>query len=258
MGPPPPASKPGGAGRSRDPGPSVRAPRGETCDTSRVKPVLYVGNKNYSSWSLRPWLVLTWAGLDFETRVVKLGGEGYLKRKVPGVLAISPSGTVPALHVGGDVIGDSLAISEWAAEHVPSLWPADPLVRAHARSAACEMHSSFGALRSAMPCNIRRRTQAKPTNEDVLSDIARVQQIWTTLRARFGAGGAYLFGKEPCIADAFYTPVATRFRTYGVKLEPDAQRYADTLLSNDAFRVWEAEAVAEPFGMPEWDRVEVK
>jgi glutathione S-transferase len=221
-----------------------------------VKPILYVGNKNYSSWSLRPWLVLTWGGIDFETRVVRLGGEGYLKRKVPGVLAVSPSGTVPALHLGSDVIGDSLAIAEWAAEEVPSLWPADPLVRAMARAATCEMHSSFGALRSAMPCNIRRRAETRTTNEDVLADIARIQQLWTTLCARFG--GPYLFGERPCIADAFYTPVATRFRTYGVTLEPDAQRYAETLLADPAFLTWEADAVAEPFGMPEWDRVEAK
>jgi glutathione S-transferase len=221
-----------------------------------VKPVLYIGNRNYSSWSLRPWLVLSWGGIDFETRVVRLGGEGYLKRKVPGVLAISPSGMVPALHLGNDVIVDSLAISEWAAERAPSSWPADPLVRALARAAAGEMHSGFGALRSAMPCNIRRRAQGQTSNPDVLADIARIEELWTALSARFG--GPYLFGKEPCIADAFYTPVATRFRTYGVKLGPVAQSYADTVLANDAFRAWEAEAVAEPFGMPEWDRVEVK
>jgi glutathione S-transferase len=200
-------------------------------------------------------LALSWAGIDFETRVVKLGGAGYLKRKVPGVLAISPSGLVPALHLGSDVIGDSLAISEWAAERVPSLWPADPLVRALARAAACEMHSGYGALRSAMPCNIRRRTEGGTTNEDVLADIARIEQLWTALGARFG--GPYLFGKEPCIADAFFTPVATRFRSYGVMLGSEAQKYASTVLANEAFRRWEAEAVAEPFGMPEWDRLQV-
>jgi glutathione S-transferase len=221
-----------------------------------VKPILYVGNRNYSSWSLRPWLVLTWGRIEFETRVVRLGGEGYLKRKVPGVLAISPSGTVPALHVENAVIGDSLAISEWAAERVPSLWPTEPLVRALARAATCEMHASFGALRNAMPCNIRRRAEGRSTNEDVLADIARIEELWVTLVARFG--GPYLFGKEPCIADAFYLPVATRFRTYDVKLGPEARKYADTVLANDAFRAWEAEAIAEPFGMPEWDRVEVK
>src|SRR6185436_7519774 len=88
-----------------------------------VKPVLYVGNRNYSSWSLRPWLVLRWGGIDFETRVVKLGGPGYTRREVPSVLAVSPGGTVPVLHLGGDAIGDSLAISEWAAEQIPFLWP---------------------------------------------------------------------------------------------------------------------------------------
>jgi glutathione S-transferase len=107
-----------------------------------------------------------------------------------------------------------------------------------------------------MPCNIRRRAETRTTNEDVLADIARIQQLWTTLCARFG--GPYLFGERPCIADAFYTPVATRFRTYGVTLEPDAQRYAETLLADPAFLTWEADAVAEPFGMPEWDRVEAK
>jgi glutathione S-transferase len=223
-----------------------------------VTPILYVGNKNYSSWSLRPWLALRWARIPFETRVVRLGGPGYTKRKVAGVLAVSPSGTVPALHLGSDVIGDSLAISEWAAERAPSLWPADELARAKARAAACEMHSSFGALRSTMPCNIRRRTTTATTNEDVLADIARIQQLWASLREAYGAGGPYLFGEKPGIVDAFYTPVATRFRSYGVTLEPEARRYADALLANEEFRAWEADAVAEAFGMPEWDRIEVK
>jgi glutathione S-transferase len=203
-------------------------------------PILYVGNKNYSSWSLRPWLVLSWAEIEFETRVVPLGGPGYLKRQVPGVVAISPAGTVPALHLGPDVIGDSLAISEWAAERVPALWPADAVARAHARSAACEMHSSFGALRSNLPCNIRRRTAPRTFGEDVRRDIERIVALWTSLRARFGAGGAYLFGAAPTIADAFFTPVATRFRTYGVDADP-------------AFLRWEAEAVNEPWSIAQWD-----
>jgi glutathione S-transferase len=119
------------------------------------------------------------------------------------------------------------------------------------------MHSSVGALRSAMPCNLRRRARGKTTNEDVLADIARIQALWTSLRARYGAGGPYLFGAAPCIADAFFTPVATRFRTYGVPLGEAAQRYAEALLANDAFRRWEAEAMAEPLSIPLWDNVEL-
>lgn len=220
-----------------------------------MRPILYVGNRNYSSWSMRPFLVLSWAGIDFETRVIKLGGPGYLKREVPGVLAVSPTGAVPVLHLGEDVIPDSLSIAEWAAEKAPSLWPADPTARAHARSATCEMHSSFGALRSNLPCNIRRRAEPRDWSNDVRRDIARVEAIWTALSSRFGAGGPYLFGAAPTIADAFFTPVATRFRTYGVPLAAEAQRYADALLSNPTFLAWEAEAVKEEWAMAEWDSV---
>lgn len=220
-----------------------------------MKPILYVGNQNYSSWSMRPWLVLRWAGIDFETRAIQLGGEGYLKRSVAEVLAVSPSGTVPALQLASGTIGDSLAISEWAAEQVPSLWPGDAAARAQARAAACEMHSSFGALRSTMPCNIRRRTGPRTPTEETARDIARIEQLWITLRERFGSGGAYLFGAAPTIADAFFTPVATRFRTYGIILGTVAQAYATALLENDAFREWERAAIAETWTMPVWDAV---
>jgi glutathione S-transferase len=218
-----------------------------------VTPILYVGNRNYSSWSLRPWLALTWAKLDFETRVIRLGGPGYGKRQIAEVLAVSPSGTVPALHVGSDVITDSLAISEWAAEQKPSLWPSDAMARAYARSAACEMHSGFALLRSNLPCNIRRRAGARPLADDVRREVARVEAIWSSLRARFGSGGPYLFGASPSIADAFFAPVATRFRTYAVPLGADAQRYADTLLGDPAFRDWERAATEEPWTMPQSD-----
>ncbi len=220
-----------------------------------MKPVLYVGNRNYSSWSLRPWLVLTWGGIDFETRVVPLGGPGYAKRQMPSVLAISPTGTVPALHLDDEVIADSLAISEWAAEQVPSLWPSDATARLNARAAACEMHSGFSALRAKLTCNIRRRAAARELDEDTLRDIARTEAIWTSLRARFGGDGPYLFGSKPTITDAFFTPVATRFRTYAVPLSREAQRYADALLADPAFRTWEADGNAETWTMPEWDSV---
>jgi glutathione S-transferase len=218
-----------------------------------MKRVLYVGNQNYSSWSMRPWLVLSWGKIDFETRVLPLGGTGYGAKQMPTVLAVSPTGTVPALNLDGDVITDSLAISEWAAERVPTLWPVDERARAHARAATCEMHSGFGALRSHLPCNIRRRAEPRERTADIQRDIARIDALWTGLHARFAAGGPYLFGATPTIVDAFFTPVATRFRTYAVPLSHEAQRYADTLLANEAFRTWEAQAVRETWTMPEWD-----
>jgi glutathione S-transferase len=218
-----------------------------------MKPVLYVGNQNYSSWSMRPWLVLSWAKIEFDTRVIQLGGPGYMKRQVPAVLAISPTGTVPAFHLGTDVISDSLAISEWAAEQVPTLWPSDAQARAQARAATCEMHSGFGALRAELPCNIRRRAEPRQLSEAVASDVARIEALWNGLYERFAGNGPYLFGAAPTIADAFFTPVATRFRTYAVALSGQAQRYSDALLANEAFRNWEAAGIRETWSMPEWD-----
>lgn len=219
-----------------------------------MRPVLFVGNQNYSSWSMRPWLVLTWAGISFETRVIRLGGPGYTLRTMPSVLAVNPGGTVPALQLGAaDTIGDSLAIAEWAAEQVPSLWPAEATARMHARAAACEMHSGFAALRSKLPCNIRRRAKRRELDEATQRDVTRLETLWTSLRTRFGSGGDYLFGAKPTIADAFFTPVATRMRTYDVAIGPASQRYVDALLAEPAFRAWEAAGVAEEWTMPEWD-----
>ena len=224
-----------------------------------MNPVLYVGNKNYSSWSLRPWLVLTWSGLAFETRAIQLGGDGYGQARMAEVLAISPSGRVPALHVGDVVIWDSLAISEWAAERSAAarLWPEDATERAVCRAAASEMHAGFHEIRSRLPCNIRRRAPAREparhANEDVRHEIARVEALWNGLRSRYGRGGPYLFGARPTVADAFFTPVATRFRTYGVPLGPAAQEYSAALLAEPAFRAWEKDAHAETWTMPQWD-----
>ena len=222
-----------------------------------MNPVLYVGNRNYSSWSLRPWLVLTWSQLPFETRPIALGGEGYGKGLTASVRAVSPTGLVPALHVGDTVVWDSLAISEWAAEKASAsgLWPEDPTARATARAATCEMHSGFQALRRALPCNIRRRVPPRAADEEVKRELARVEALWCHLRARFGQGGPYLFGARPTIADAFYAPVATRLRTYGITLGGEAQRYAEAILAEPAFLAWEREARAETWTMPVWDAV---
>jgi glutathione S-transferase len=202
---------------------------------------------------MRSWLVLKWSGIVFETRIIPLGGPGYTRREIPEVLALSPPGTVPVLHLGSDVIADSLAISEWAAEQRPSLWPSDPVARAHARSAACEMHSGFSALRSEMPCNVRRRTEPRSPQGELARDIARIEALFGALRGRFGQGASYLFGADPTIADGFFTPVATRLRTYGVVLGDVAQRYCNALLREPAFVEWEAAALQEPQRIAIWE-----
>lgn len=210
--------------------------------------VLYLGNKNYSSWSLRPWLVLTWAGIPFEERVIPLGGPGYGIAQSPQVLAVSPTGLVPALALDGLILTDSLAISEWAAERAPSahLWPEDPLARAVARSVTCEIHSGFSAMRRDLSMNIRRRTTPRPWPEDTRANLARVEDLWAGTRDRYGAEGPFLFGART-IADAFYAPVATRLRTYGVPLRPVSQAYCEAIFTDPAFRAWEAAAIAEPW-----------
>jgi glutathione S-transferase len=224
-----------------------------------MSPILYVGNKNYSSWSLRSWLALTWSEIPFETRPIALGGEGYGQARSASGLAVSPSGLVPALHVGQTVVWDSLAISEWAAENTPGaqLWPADPESRAVCRAATCEMHSGFAAIRNSLPCNIRRRAgprvPSRISGEDVRYELMRLEALWNELRARFGRDGPYLFGSAPTIADAFYAPIATRLRTYGVTLGGAAQIYAHTILADSAFLAWEKDAIAEAWTMPVWD-----
>lgn len=208
-------------------------------------PVLHIGNKNYSSWSLRPWLALKWGGIPFEENIIPLGGEGYGRAQIKEVLKVSPSGRVPALHLGDAVINDSLAICEWAAEQTPSLWPADPIVRALARSASAEMHSGFVALRTAMSCNIRRRLEREPDwNSATRADLTRLYELWGGLRARFGGEGPFLFGQRS-IADAMYAPVCTRLRTYKVSAPEDAQAYCATIFADPAFQDWERAGEAE-------------
>lgn len=210
-------------------------------------PVLHIGNKNYSSWSMRPWLALKWGGIPFEEHIIPLGGEGYGRSEIREVRAVSPSGRVPALHIGDAVIYESLAICEWAAEQTPSLWPADALVRAEARAVASEMHAGFFALRGAMSCNVRRRVTPQPAwSDDVHKDLDRLYELWGGLRARFGDDGQFLFGTRS-IADAMFAPVATRLRTYGVDAPDVAQSYCAAIFADAAFKEWEAAAIAEPW-----------
>jgi glutathione S-transferase len=208
-------------------------------------PILFIGNKNYSSWSMRPWLALKWGGIAFEERIIPLGGEGYGQSQIREVRAVSPSGRVPALHVDGAVIYESLAICEWAAEQAPSLWPADALVRAQARSAATEMHAGFPSVRRDMSMNVRRRLNFTPDwPADTRADLAQLFALWGNLRARFKSDGPFLFGRRS-IADAMFAPVATRLRTYAVDAPPDARAYCDAIFADDAFQEWERAGEAE-------------
>ncbi|WP_416244272.1 glutathione S-transferase family protein [Azospira sp. APE16] len=205
---------------------------------------LVIGNKNFSSWSLRPWLLLKQAGLPFREIPVRLR-QADTKAQI---LAHSPSGKVPALIDGDLTVWDSLAICEYLAEkaslnHV-DLWPADPKARAEARSVSAEMHSGFAALRQHMSMEVAASRPGEGQTPEVLADIARIAALWTSCRERFAAAGPFLFG-DFSVADAMYAPVAFRFHTYGVELPPLAAAYRDTLLALPAMQEWAAGARAE-------------
>ena len=201
---------------------------------------LFIGNKNYSSWSLRPWLVLRQGAIPFREELVSLQDDpGKAAR-----FARLPGGRVPVLADGDTLVWDSLAISEYLAERHSGLWPANPVARAWARSISSEMHSGFGSLRQEMTMDVRARRPQRRRSPAVLRDIARVEQIWTETRSRFGAGGALLFGTFT-IADAFYAPVAFRFRTYGVAPAGAAGDYLRALLDLPGMKDWEAGGAAD-------------
>jgi glutathione S-transferase len=202
---------------------------------------LYIGNKNYSSWSLRGWLAMKLAGAPFTERMVALTGEGLPN---PAITPFSPSSRVPCLHDGDVVVWDSLAIAEYLAERHAGMWPADPVARAWARSVACEMHSGFSALRNEMTMCIREAVDVRPWSPALAADVARIIDIWNEGRGRFGAGGAYLCGALS-LADVFYAPVAFRFRTYAVAPDGAAGEYLRALLAHPLLREWETAALAE-------------
>lgn len=205
---------------------------------------LVIGNKAWSTWSMRPWLVLKRAGAEFTEIPIELR-QGA--RTEAAIAQHSPSGHVPALKDGGIVIWDSLAICEYVAEKFPDarLWPTDPAARALARAAAAEMHSGFSSLRGECPMDLRAEPKVAELSEATHRDLRRIARLWNDLLQRFG--GPWLAGAEWSIADAFYTPVATRFRTYGVHLSDfgDTGRggeYCERLLQAPEFLAWEAGA----------------
>ena len=206
---------------------------------------LVIGNKNYSSWSMRPWVLLREAAIPFEEVQLKFDEKSDGVR-VAGIAPYSPTGKVPVLLVEGEPVWDSLAICEAVAELFPEkqLWPAAPEARRAARSICAEMHSGFQGLRGAMPMNLRASHPGKGRTAQSEKDIARVSALWTSCRSRFGRGGELLFGRFS-VADAYYAPVATRFRTYGVALPAAAQAYADAVLALRAVRQWTEAGVKE-------------
>ncbi|HYG91878.1 MAG TPA: glutathione S-transferase family protein [Azospirillum sp.] len=205
---------------------------------------LMIGNKAYSSWSLRPWLALRHIGVPFAEILVPLRQPGSKAR----ILQHSPSGRVPALKHGERTVWDSLAICEYLAEVFPDamLWPDDAYARAVARSVSAEMHSGFVDLRTNMPMDLKERHPGAGRTEGCLADIARIAEIWRDARARFGQEGPYLFGRFS-IADCMYAPVVTRFETYGVDLDPVCRAYADAVLALPSLRDWTDAARAEPW-----------
>ncbi len=209
---------------------------------------LVVGNKNYSSWSLRPWLAMKVTGIPFEEiRVPLYGPESKAK-----LLAFSPAGKVPCLMDGNLPVWDSLSILEYLAERHPGLWPGDPAARAHARSISAEMHSGFANLRTHMSMNIRKRHPGKGRTPESLADVARIVSMWSDCRARHGKGGPFLFGAFSA-ADAMYAPVVLRFRTYEVELPPDCRAYSEAILALSAMREWMAAAVEETESLPQFE-----
>lgn len=209
---------------------------------------LIIGNKNYSSWSLRPWLMLKQLGLAFEEIYVPLYAPGYKQR----ILQYCPSGKVPCLIDGEVTVWDSLAIGEYLAEKHPSLWPTDPKARALARAISAEMHAGFTQLRRHMPMNIRKNYAGKGHTPEVDADIARIVALWQDCRTRHGAGGPFLFGQFT-IADAMYAPVCFRFLTYAVAPEGAGGEYLRTMLTLPAMQEWRAAAQAEAESIPEED-----
>lgn len=209
--------------------------------------LIVLGNKNYSSWSLRPWLALKATGQPFKEEVIWLRKPDTRAR----ILKHSPAGKVPVLQDGALVVWESLAICEYLAERFPAakLWPDDRAARAVARSVSTEMHGGFAGLRRDLSMDIRARITDRVPAADAQADIARITELWRDCRARFGAGGPMLFGRFS-IADCMFAPVVTRFVTYGVALDPVCSAYRDAVMALPAMQEWIAAARSEAEVIP--------
>ncbi|HRX60215.1 MAG TPA: glutathione S-transferase family protein [Candidatus Competibacter sp.] len=198
-----------------------------------MRPMLVIGNKNYSSWSLRPWLAARHTGIEFDEIRIPL----YTPDAAAQIQQYSPSGKVPVWREGEFAVWDSLAICEYLAERVPSLWPADLTARAVARSISAEMHSGFVALRTSMTMNARARGRRVAVTPEIAAEIDRIAAIWTDCRKRFGAGGPWLFGGFS-IADAMFGPVVLRFVPYGVSRPGVVDDYVATWMADPHLQAW--------------------
>lgn len=212
--------------------------------------VLYIGNCNYSSWSLRAWLAAEQSGLPFREEQIWLDLDSDRARRGE----IGPTSKVPVLRDGDFRVWESLAICEYLAELAPraGLWPEDRLARARARSLCAEMHAGFPAVRRNLPMNVRTRVPWRDRGAEVDAEVRRLDEMWTATRREYGGGGPFLFG-DRSLADAFYAPVVFRFRTYGVALEGEAAAWSEALLALPAMRRWRERAEREGHAEPEYD-----
>ena len=205
-----------------------------------AKPLLIIGTKSWSSWSLRPWLAIREAAFEVEERVIPLRRDGT----TDAIHCHSPSGKVPVLVVDGVPVVESLAICELVAEAVPGLWPADPLARAVARAASAEMHAGFAALRRHCPMDVNQRFPRPAMTPAVAADLERLQTLWRDCRDRYGRDGPFLFGRFS-IADAMFAPVASRFVSYDLPRDTTAAAYIEAVMALASMRRWCAEAALE-------------
>ena len=212
---------------------------------------LIIANKLYSSWSLRPWMLMTALGIPFEETVIPL----YRPDSKARILDVSPAGKVPCL-VSGDVkVWESLAIVEYLHEAFPGkrVWPADAKARAHARAMASEMHAGFQALRQACPMNLGKRFAPRDLGSDVADNVRRLEGMWSDCRRRFKGTGDFLFG-DFCAADAMYAPVVTRLDTYQIPVATETRQYMNAVLAHPAFVAWRRQALAEPWSLPHYEQ----
>ncbi len=209
---------------------------------------LTIGNKNYSSWSFRPWIALKVAGIPFEETVIPIYYPGSREK----FLALSPAGKVPILRDGGVTVWESLAILEYLAEKFPdaALWPRDPAARAHARAIANEMHAGFLPLRRQCPMNMWRPVKKLALSAETAANVTRIDAMWSDCRARFNRGGLFLFGRFSA-ADAMYAPVVSRFHTYGIEVGEASAAYMQAMMALPAWHEWYAAALKEEWVLEE-------
>jgi glutathione S-transferase len=213
---------------------------------------LIVANKAYSSWSLRPWILLTHFKIPFEEVVIPMDRP----ETRAAMLKYAPSGKCPSLHDGRIAVWESLAIMEYVAEAYPekAIWPKGKAARAHARSLSSEMHAGFSALRQACPTNFRRKPKAIPLSDEVRADIARIEAAFAHACETFGKAGPFLFGRF-CAADAMFAPVVSRFHAYDIPVAKPTRTYMEAIIALPAWKAWIADAEAEPWRLDKYEAI---